>query len=93
MLQADYIGEYKDQFLRFGQNTGIGIHFTIEKHGIVKEMNHSLLEKVRYLLSNVQLDKSLWVEALEYASHLMKRLSLTMRGGQTLLDIWLNGAV
>ena len=34
------------------QNNGIGIHFTIGKHGMAKEMNRSLLEKVRCLLSN-----------------------------------------
>jgi len=56
--QIDNVGKYKNQFLRFDQNTGIDIHFTIEKHGAAKEMNHSLLEKVWWWLSNAQLDKS-----------------------------------
>ena len=57
MLQIDHVGEYKNQFLRFGQNIGIDIHFTIGKHGVAKEMNRFLLEKVRCLLSNAQFDK------------------------------------
>jgi len=43
LLQIDSVGEYKNKFLRFVQNTGIGIYFKIEKHGVAKEMNHSLL--------------------------------------------------
>jgi len=67
VLQFDHVGEYKDQFLQFGQNNGISIHFTVEKHEVAKVLNCSLLEKVRYLLSNTSLDKSFWVEALVYA--------------------------
>ena len=88
VLQIDNVREYKDQFLRFSQNTGIDIHFTIEKHGMVKEMNRSILEKVRCLLSNAQLNKSFWTEALEYASHLMNRLPSTVMRGKIPLDIW-----
>jgi len=75
-----------DQFLRFGQNTGIGTHFTEGIHGLAKEVNRSLLEKVRWLLSNARLDKSFWVEAIVYASHLINES--TVIGGKTLLKIW-----
>ena len=54
-------------------------------------MNHSLWEKVRYLLSNAQLNKSFCDETLKYASYLMNRLSLTAIGGKTPLDIWSGG--
>ena len=49
VLQFDNVGEYiRDQFLRFGQNNGIDMHFTIRKQiGVAKKMN--LLEKIRYL--------------------------------------------
>jgi len=87
MLRVDHVGEYKDQFLWFSQNTGISIHFIIRKHGVVKEMNTSLLAKVRYLFSNAQLDKFFWPEALEYASYLMNRLSSNTIRDKTLLDI------
>jgi len=44
--------------LQFGKNNGIVTHFTNEKDGVAKEMNHVLLEKIRYLLSNASSDKS-----------------------------------
>ena len=59
-LQIGYIERYKNQFLRFGQN-GISTHFRDGIHGLAKEINHSLLEKARCLLSNARLDKSFWV--------------------------------
>ena len=50
-------------------------------------MNISLMEKFWCLLSNAQIDKSFWVEALEYTSHLMNKLQSTVIGGKTPLDI------
>jgi len=87
VLQFDHIRVCKDRFLRFSQNNSIGIHFKVEKHRMVKEMNRSLLEKIQCLLSNTQLDKLFWAEALKYASHFMNRMPLTAIGGKTLLDI------
>ena len=45
-LQIDNVERYKDQFLRFDQNTGIETHFTNGLHRLSKEINRSLLEKV-----------------------------------------------
>jgi len=45
-LQIGDVERYKNQFLQFGQNTGIDTHFTDRIHELVKEINHSLLEKV-----------------------------------------------
>ena len=56
------------------------------ENGVVKEMNHALLEKVWYLLSNASLDKPSWAEAIEYASHLLNRL-LNAIGDKTSLEI------
>ena len=53
---------------------------------MAKEVNRSLLEKVRWLLSNAGLDKLFWAEAIVYASHLMNRS--TAIGGKALLKIW-----
>ena len=55
-------------------------------------MNRVLLEKIWYLLSNASLDKSFWVEAIVYASHLLNRLPTTAIWGKTLLEIWSGGA-
>ena len=54
---------------------------------MAKEMNRSLLEKVRYLLSNASLDKSFWAEALVYVIHLMNCLWSTTIGGKISLNI------
>ena len=52
ILQIDNVGEYKVQFLRFDQNNGISTHFTNKIYRVAKEINRSLLEKVRCLFSN-----------------------------------------
>ena len=68
------------------------MHFTIQKDGIAKKMNHVLPEKIRYLLSNASLDKLFWAAALVCVVHLMNRLSSIVIGGKTSLDIWSGGA-
>jgi len=86
-FQIDNFEKYKNQFLHFGQNTSIDTHFTNRIDGLAKKINHSLLEKVRCLLSNARLDKSFWAEAIVYVSHLINGLSSTTIGGKTLLYI------
>ena len=51
-LQIGNVEKYKNQFLQFGQNTGIGTYFTDGLHELAKKINRSLLEKARWLLSN-----------------------------------------
>ena len=80
-LYIGNVGIDINQFLQFGQNTGTATHFSTGTDGLAKEINRSLLEKARYLLSNAQLDKSFWAEAIVYASHLINRL--TAIGGKT----------
>ena len=63
-LQVGNVERYMDQFLQFGQNTGIGTHFTEGIHGLAKEINCFLLKNARCLLSNARLDKSFWAEVL-----------------------------
>ena len=85
-LQIGNVRKDVNQFLRFGQNISIGTHFTEGIHGLAKDVNRSLLEEVRWLLSNAGLDKSFWAEVTGYASHLMNRS--TAIGGKTLLKFW-----
>jgi len=40
-FQIGNIERYKNQVLQFGQNTGIGTHFTNGIHGLAKKINHS----------------------------------------------------
>ena len=83
-LMFGNIGKDMNQFLRFSQNTGIVTHFTEGTNELAKEINRSLLEKVRWWLSNAGLDKSFWAEAIVYASHLMNRS--TAIGGKAPLE-------
>jgi len=55
-------------------------------------VNHVLLEKVRYLLSNALLDKLFWTKAILCDSHLLNRLPMTAIGDKTSLEIWLGRA-
>ena len=74
------------QFLRFGQNIGIGTRFTEGIHGLTKKINRYLLEKVRWLLYNARLDRSFGAEVVVYTSHLIN--GSTTIGGKTPLEIW-----
>jgi len=91
-LQIDNVEKYKNQFVQFGQNNGIGTHFTNGIYGLAMKINCSLLENAWCLLSNARLDKSFWAEAIVYASYLINRQSSTAIGGKTPLDIWSGGA-
>ena len=51
-FQIGNVKKYKNQFLQFDQNTSIDTHFTNGIHGMPKEINCSLLKKVRCLLYN-----------------------------------------
>jgi len=74
----------RTNFLQFGQNTGIGTYFTNGLHGLAKEINCSLLEKLRCLLSNARLVKSFWAETIVYARHLINELPSIAMGGKLL---------
>jgi len=71
---------------------GIDRHFTVRKipqqNGIGEKMNKTLLEKVCCMLSNVELPKNFWAEALVYACYLVNRLPSSVIGGKTPLKVW-----
>jgi len=74
------------------KNTKTNSYNTNGTHGLAKEINCSLLEKIRCLLSIARIDKLFWAEAIVNASHLINGLSLTVIGGKTPFDIWSGGA-
>jgi len=66
ILRSDNGGEYKsDPFLQLCRDEGIERHFTVretlQQNGMAERFNHTLLEKIRCLLSNSRLNKSFWV--------------------------------
>ena len=72
VLRTDNGGEYKsDPFLKVSQDCGIVRHFTVRKtphqNGVSERMNKTLVEKVRCMLSNAELGREFWAEAVTYA--------------------------
>ncbi|KAH9679174.1 CCHC-type domain-containing protein [Citrus sinensis] len=93
ILRSDNGGEYTyDPFLQVCQNEGIKRHFTVrhtpQQNGMAKHINHTLLEKVRCMLSNTDLDKKFWAETVSYASHLVNWLPSAAIGGKTPMEMW-----
>ena len=69
ILRSDNRGEYKsDLFLQLCRNECTERHFTVretsQQNGVTERINRTLLEKIRYLLSNIGMNKSFWVEAV-----------------------------
>jgi len=48
----------------------------------------TLVEKIQYMLSNIDISESFWAEALAYACHLVSRLPSSAIGGETSLEVW-----
>ncbi|KAH9762567.1 hypothetical protein KPL70_000851 [Citrus sinensis] len=93
VLRSDNRGEYtSDPFLQVCQNESIKRHFTVrhtlQQNGVAERMNRILLENVRCMLSNPDLDKKFWTEVVSYASHLVNRLPSAAIGGKTPMEMW-----
>ena len=61
-LRSDNGGEYtSDPFFEVCQDEGIKRHFTVcktpQQNGVAERMNHTLVEKVRCMLSHSELSK------------------------------------
>ena len=93
IARSDNGGEYNnDSFLQLCRDENIKQHFTVretsQQNGVTERFNRTLLEKIRYLLSNIGMNKSFWAEAMTYASHLINRLSSSAIGGKTPMEMW-----
>ncbi|KAK8948464.1 hypothetical protein KSP39_PZI005002 [Platanthera zijinensis] len=51
-------------------------------------MNRTLVEKVRCMLSNAELGRIFWAEAIDYACHLVNRLPSAAIGKKTPKEMW-----
>jgi transposase InsO family protein len=73
LLHSDGGGEYKGgDFNKFLEERGIQHEITTphtpEHNGIAEWMNHTLLDKVRVMLTDVSLPNTYWYDVLEYAA-------------------------
>ena len=61
---------------------------TSQQNGVAERINHTLLEKVWCILSNIGLDKKFRAEAASYVSHLINWLPSAAIEGKTPMEIW-----
>ena len=80
----EYYGRYTEDgqapgpFAKFLQESGIVAQYTmlssLDQNGVVERRNRTLLDMVRSMLSNSNIPKSLWTEALKTAVYILNRV-------------------
>lgn len=97
ILRTDNGGEYTSkEFNNFCQEHGIihqtTIPYSPQQNGVSERLNRTLVEKVRTMLSQSQLEKDFWGEALATAVYLKNR-TLTKLSEQIPEEMWRNSKV
>jgi len=87
-IRSDRGGEYTGrEFTKFLQEEGtercLTTHDTLQHNGVAESLNRCLLERVRTMLHQSALPKTLWGEALHFAVWLKNRTSTRALGGDT----------
>ncbi|KAG8478983.1 hypothetical protein CXB51_028891 [Gossypium anomalum] len=81
-----------DEFNRLCKLEGIVRHMTVrhtpQQNGIAEQMNRTIMEKVRCMLSNANLLKSFWAEAVEAACFLINQSPSTAIEKKTPQKVW-----
>ena len=81
-----------DEFNTLCKKEGIVRHRTAchtpQHIGVAKHINRTLMEKVRYMLSNAQLPKSFWAEASSTACYLINRSPSIAIEKKTPQEVW-----
>nr|GEX59191.1 retrovirus-related Pol polyprotein from transposon TNT 1-94 [Tanacetum cinerariifolium] len=77
MLLTTFILIYEGHLLLRLEEYGIARHHTLvrtpQQNGVAERMNRTIMEKVRCMLSHVNLDKDFWVEAATTTTYLINR--------------------
>jgi len=80
------------KFNKFCTEEGIARQFTVrntlQQNGVAEQMNITLLERTRCLLSNAGLNRSFWGEAINIACFLINMIPFTAIGLKTPIEIW-----
>ncbi|KAG8501537.1 hypothetical protein CXB51_004025 [Gossypium anomalum] len=83
---------YSDEFNRLCKSKGIVRHLTVrhtpQQNGVPEQMNRTIMEKVRCMLSNANLPKSFWAEAASTACFLINRSLSVAIEKKTPQEIW-----
>lgn len=80
------------QFIQMCKREGIERHLTVsgtpQQNGLAERMKRTLLERVRCLLSNANLDKRFWGEAVMTAAYLINRCPSSAIDFKTPIEKW-----
>eukprot|EP00253_Pinus_taeda_P015642 PITA_15642 len=84
-LRTDNGGEFTSkEFDNYCKDAGIERHkttiYTPQKNGVAERMNRTLLERARSMLSNANLQKELWTEAVATTCYVINRSPSTAIG-------------
>ena len=93
ILRSDNGGEYTSaEFTAYLKEQGVRHEFTVPKtpqqNGIAERMNRTLVETVRSMLSDANLPKRFWAEALSTAVYLRNRSPTIAVRGKTPFEAW-----
>ncbi|KAJ4705295.1 Retrovirus-related Pol polyprotein from transposon TNT 1-94 [Melia azedarach] len=79
-------------FDEFCKNEGIARHHTVrdtpQQNGVAERMNQTLLERARCMLSNAELTRRFWAEAVSTACYLINRGPHTGINLKTPFEVW-----
>lgn len=75
--------EFSTHLAAHGTERRLTTHDTPQHNGVAESANRRLLERVRALLHQSDLPKTLWAEALQHATWLKNRLPTRALGGRT----------
>ena len=82
-------GKYFNEFYK---NEGIvrqrTVRHTPQKNGVVEQMNRTVLEKARFMLSNAGWSKEFWAKVVNFACYLMSRSPLIPINCKTPEEVW-----
>ncbi|KAG8490688.1 hypothetical protein CXB51_013811 [Gossypium anomalum] len=83
---------YFDEFNRLCKSEGIMRHLTIrhtpQQNGVAEQMNRTIMEMVRCMLSNANLPKSFWAEAASTKCFLINRSPSVAIEKKTPQEVW-----
>jgi IS30 family transposase len=73
-------------------NEGICRHYTIpytpQRNGVVERMNKTIISKARCMLSNANMHRRFWAEAVSTACYLINRSPCILLDKKTPIEVW-----
>lgn len=93
ILRSDNGGEFCGSVFENNSKHTVIIHqtsnpYTSEQNGSAERLNRTLVERVRCMVFDANLNKKLWREAINTAVYLRNRSSVSGLGNKTPFEIW-----